>query len=254
MVTCSKCGRDISPVEDRNYCRFCGERLAKESKDESEHATKVAPERSEPADSEPQVPTAMKTPAPWEDLENYGFFDSITRTINKSLFQPRIFFGGITWEGGMVQPVLYAVILNTMGLVAGYLWSALIGGSPLGSLGLTGKSSLLICPMIPFAIFIGVVIKAGLIHLTLMAIGAASRSFEATLRVVCYSSSPELFNVIPIVGGLIGPIWKLYLLFVGLQEAHSISMGKAALAMVLPAVVCCGLPFVGIVGILLASS
>jgi hypothetical protein len=251
MVTCSKCGRDISPVENQNYCQFCGERLPIEGMDESEETTKVAPEGPETVAPEAAPLTDDKAQAPWEDAEGYGFFEGITRTISQSLFQPKSFFAGIAWEGGMLQPILYALILNTIGAVAGYSWSALIGSSSLGSLGLTGKPGVLIGLTLPLAILLGLLIEASLVHLALMIIGAANRGFEATIRVICYSSAPELFNIIPIIGGLISPFWKLYLILVGIQEAHRISMGKAALAMALLAVVCCGLPFVGLVTILL---
>jgi hypothetical protein len=254
MVTCSKCGRDISPVEDQHYCQFCGERLPIEGKDEPGQKTEVAPEQCETVAPETAPLTDNKAPTPWEDTENYGFFDGMTRTISQSLFQPRSFFAGITWEGGMLQPVLYALILNTIGAVAGYSWSALIGSSSLGSLGLTGKPGVLIGLTLPFTILVGLFIEASLIHLALMVIGAANRGFEATVRVICYSSAPELLNVIPIIGGLISPFWKLYLILIGLREGHTITMAKAVLTMALLAVVCCGLPFVGIVALLLAVS
>ncbi len=81
-------------------------------------------------------------------------------------------------------------------------------------------------------------IQAGLIHVVLMMLGSARRDFEATFRVICFSlGSSALIYVIPCVASLIAPIFFLIAVITGIARAHEISGGKAALAVLAPAIV-----------------
>jgi hypothetical protein len=101
--------------------------------------------------------------------------------------------------------------------------------------------------LIPILIFMGLVVAAVLLHVSLFLVGGANEDFEATFRVVCYSAAPDLFGVLPIIGGFIGLIWKIYITVVGVREVHEISTAKSVLAFVLPTLVCCGLVLGGMV-------
>jgi hypothetical protein len=93
----------------------------------------------------------------------------------------------------------------------------------------------------PFFVLVVTVVWAGLLHLSLIIVGGAKEGFEATFRVVCYSSGPELLNLIPAVGGIIGLVWKVYLTLVGLRKIHGITTMRAASAIVIPVLFTCGL-------------
>ena len=73
----------------------------------------------------------------------------------------------------------------------------------------------------------------------LMLVGGADKGFEATARVCSYAQASQLAQVIPFCGGLLSLVWSLILLIVGLSTAHGISRGKAAVAVILPVVLCC---------------
>ena len=48
----------------------------------------------------------------------------------------------------------------------------------------------------------------------------------------------------PLCGGVIGGIWALVIVIIGLAAAHEIPTGKAAAAVLIPIVVCCVLVLV----------
>ena len=57
----------------------------------------------------------------------------------------------------------------------------------------------------------------------LLALGGATRGFEATFRVAAFSQAASIFNIIPGCGGLISLVYTLVLLVIGLSEAHQIT-------------------------------
>jgi len=91
----------------------------------------------------------------------------------------------------------------------------------------------------PIFVIIGVFFQAAILHLMLMLVGGAARGFEATARVCSYAQAAQLAQIIPMCGGLVSAVWSVILLIVGLSTAHGITRGKAALAVILPVVLCC---------------
>ena len=74
---------------------------------------------------------------------------------------------------------------------------------------------------------------AALFHGCLYLVGGASQGYQATFRVVSYSTVPIVFNIVPVLGSL-ASLWSLVLIAVGLRETHKTSTGKAAAAVLIP--------------------
>jgi hypothetical protein len=91
--------------------------------------------------------------------------------------------------------------------------------------------------MIAFSIFVG----SAITHLCLMIVRGNKRGFMATFRTISYSYSARLFDIVPVIGSLIGSIYMLILIIIGVREGHEISTGKAVLAVFLPVIVGIGL-------------
>jgi hypothetical protein len=89
---------------------------------------------------------------------------------------------------------------------------------------------------IPLALLIGAAIQ----HLFLFLLGGAKRGFIATFRVQCYASAPLVLSIAPGCGSVVGGLWALVLAIIGLSAAHGISNGRAASAVLLPVLLCCG--------------
>jgi hypothetical protein len=131
--------------------------------------------------------------------------------------------------------------VKTTGSLVSILWLFSMDHPFLAKLDLSGNMTILVGLMIPVALFLSVVIEAAAVHLSLFLLGNAREEFEATFRVVCYGSGPELLDLIPVIGGWAGIAWKTYLIIVGLREVHRIPTSRAVLAIVLPTLVCFGL-------------
>jgi len=190
----------------------------------------------------------------WEDRERLGIITALSTTVSDVLMRPTRTFSTMRRTGGLVDPLLYFVLLS----------SAMFAVSALYQIAMSRVNPALFTPKFaeaggaafPVILFGSVLISpalyvisaslsSGITHLCLMVLGGANRPFETTFRVVCYAqASATVWNLIPLCGGLIGIIWGAYSIIIGLREAQGISGWKATLALTLPSLVCCGMLFV----------
>jgi hypothetical protein len=192
---------------------------------------------------------------PWERREQIGLVNALVETTKQVIATPSEFFRRMSVRGGIGAPLAYGVIVGYFGILAKAIYDAVfqaVLGSSFASLGsrpefqrfaalMQGGLGLLIQVLLgPVFAVIGIFVAAGVFHLLLMILGGAKRDFEATLRVVSYSEAASLFAIIPFCGAFVGGIYQIVLFIIGLAEAHGISKGLAAAAVLIPiALLCC---------------
>ncbi|MBA2432018.1 MAG: YIP1 family protein [Chthoniobacterales bacterium] len=192
--------------------------------------------------------TPEATGLPWENRDTVGFVNALLATIAMVLTRPTEAFTTMKRDAGLLDPLLYTVILGTIGGVVSFLFSFIggrmgFGGSD-GGLGMVfgaGVGSLMFLIFLPVLVVIGTFIVSGVIHLCLMIVGGAKQSFETTLRVVAYAGgSANVFQLVPVCGGMIAGVYSLVLYCIGVASAHQIDTGRAVMAVLLPLLLCCG--------------
>jgi hypothetical protein len=90
---------------------------------------------------------------------------------------------------------------------------------------------------LPILIAIGLFIMSAIFHISLLIVGAGKRGFEATFRVVAYTSSTQIFGIVPVIGAFIVTIYNLVLWTIGFRESHRTTTGRALIAVLLPMIV-----------------
>jgi hypothetical protein len=191
---------------------------------------------------------------PWDERDRLGLLTALVETTREVLGSPTRFFGAMPVTGGIGSPLLYAVIVGWIGLVAAALYQAVfrsivgpsfgaLGGRPelTAALGFAESWGGFIVQAVLGGLFvvIGVLFAAGVLHLMLLLLGGARRDFEATFRVVSFAQATSVVFLLPFCGQLVGGIWALVLYVIGLAQAHGISNGKAAAAVLLPILLLC---------------
>jgi hypothetical protein len=207
-------------------------------------------------------PAAPRSGLPWDERQTKGLLNALIETLQMVLTRPVAAFTAMKREGGLGEPLLYAIIGGTFGGVFAFTYNfALRSFTSFGNRhdalahlfgGLTWIFLLILTPLF---VVIGMFIASAILHVCLMIVGGAKQSFETTFRVVCFaegSVSPLL--VIPFCGGLIVGIWKVILYCIGLARAHETDTGRAIIAVLLPLVVCCGTVLLLMFGVLGAMS
>jgi hypothetical protein len=229
-------------VEGQKFCPFCGRGL--ETLKEPERPTEPEPRQDSGSPfvgSLRPLSLVRGQYCPWEDQEALGFLRGIGQTLKQTLGSPGEFFRRLPRTGGLLTPLLYALIVKTTGTLVSFVWIFLLDSPLMAKLGLHGNTAVLAGLTVPVVLFLSVVIEAAVLHGSLFVVGGATEDFEATFRVVCYSAGPELINVVPVVGGWISTAWQVYLLVVGLGTVHSIGTGRSVFAVLLPTLICFGL-------------
>ncbi len=205
-----------------------------------------------PMSSDPGPP-APTLGLPWE--EPAAGLGSIFPTVVQFVVRPLDAFSRMSLKVDLVRPIAYFVILALVGAVVSQLWSVVLFDTLAGiARQLAGPQFEKLAPFMhrpgalqlllglvvtPLIALIVLFIWSALVHLTLTLLGGAREGFAATLRVMCYAQTTQLAVVLPFLGGLIGFVWRLILEVVGLSQAHKIDPWKAALAIVIPLLLCC---------------
>ena len=228
MKTCPSCGQ---PVEDTGIgtCPHCGAGLQAEG--------------SVGGEGEGQQP--VRNSVPFEDRSlpfSKRFFD----TIKLAFSNPKALFSGMQTDD-MGTPVLYAVIIGTLGGIIGAGWQLFFG-----SLGTIAERAgfdefalhtgfvLVFMVLSPVFALIGLFISSGIFHVMLLLVGGAQRGFSITLRAVAYGTTPGLLGIVPFCGGIIGGIWSMVLTIMGAMHGQETDGWRAVLAYLLPLIFCCG--------------
>jgi hypothetical protein len=194
-------------------------------------------------------PAAPRSGLPWDHREEHGIFNAFIETLVMVLTKPGEAFTAMKREGGLGEPLIYALIGGCVGGVVSFLFS--LGLQSIGffadrhntfaAIAGTGIGSIVFVVLIPLAIVIGLFIGSAIVHLCLMIVGGANQSFETTFRVLAFThGSTGLLQMVPICGGVIAGVWALVCNCIGLARAHETDTGRAVLAVFLPLIVCCG--------------
>jgi hypothetical protein len=192
--------------------------------------------------------SAPRSGLPWDERQTKGLVNAFIETLQMVLSKPVVAFTAMKREGGLGEPLLYAIIGGTIGGVFAITYNFVLRSfTPFADRHGTfshlfaGLGWIFLLVLTPLFVVIGMFVASAILHVCLMIVGGAKQSFETTFRVICFaegSAGPLL--VIPFCGGLISGIWKIVLYCIGLGRAHETDTGRAVIAVLLPLIVCCG--------------
>jgi hypothetical protein len=196
---------------------------------------------------------------PWDRRAEIGIFNALWETISQSLGQPSKVFTKLPEVPTMAGPYRFYLLLAistgaiSLGLTMVFVKAviALVAATPEVandpqvvmmmarfkeiSLGRMLFALLVVVPLTPF-------VAAGVCHALLALVGGTKRSFSTTFAVTCYvlgAVSP--FQLLLCCGTLVQGIWALISLSSGFAAAHRTEAWRAAVAVTIAFLICCGL-------------
>lgn len=203
----------------------------------------------------------------WDTESKGQWLNAFYLTIKHSIIEPVMFFRAVAAGKGMIRPLVYAIIISLVVFVfaaayqMGFQFLEIapeIAGSIkeaiFPSVIITGPFAVLFMGLVgfifvPVLISIGLLIQSALLHLGLLIVGGAKKSFADTFRTACYSLGPNVFQIIPFIGGMISGVWVIVLNVIGLKVVHETTYPRSAFAVFLPLVLCCGMILLTLVSV-----
>lgn len=196
----------------------------------------------------PQPPPPAGRPGlPWEREGNRSP-GSAFETIRLVLLQPSDAFGMMRRDGGLGDPLLFAVIFGTVGAFFGLLWQnttrtlfGTMADADLAQIAALNSSGFVSFFLAPVFVLVFLALASIIIHVCLMLFGGAPHPLDVTLRVISYSAGATyLLAIIPLCGGILSGVWFLVATSIGIRDAHEVPGGRAVAAVLTPLVlVCC---------------
>lgn len=196
---------------------------------------------------------------PWQVRGRYpSMLTAVLETIKLVLLQPSQAFSNMRVENSLGESLIYVLVLGSIGGIIGQVFQAALQAT-LTAVGAGERAAMfggitftvrvvMALVIVPVGVLIGMFIGAGILHLCLMIVGGANKSFEATFGVAAYCvGSTALFQVVPVCGALVAAIWNIVIEIIGLARAHNTTTGRAAFAVLAPfalVVCCCAMVFV----------
>lgn len=202
-----------------------------------------------PPGSPPPAPPGPD-PIPWEQ-PGVALLSALGETIKLVVASPVQAFQRVPVNSEFVRPLLYAVILGTVTGFVSWMWQSVLGDMtrfmPQGNGDMDMAeydwmrytSSVAFVFLLPVLITVALFIWSALAHLFLMLVGGANRGYLATFKALCYTETSSLASLVPLCGDVLRGIWGIVLAVIGIREVHGTTTGKAALAVLLPAVLFC---------------
>lgn len=198
----------------------------------------------------------LPAPIPWEQ-PGYPAGKGLIETIQLFFMRPHEGYGRMPTTPDLVRPLLYYIGIGWLAMAISQVYDLAfksvfpsMWGDKLSELGFAGGGvfgSVVLIVIAPLVLLVWLFIWTAIVHLFLMMLGGATAGFLTTCRVICYAGTTNLLSLVPVCGGLVGAIWGLVLEIIGLSVAHKTSYGKAALAVLLPLLLCCACVVVGAV-------
>lgn len=240
-ITCPHCNFYKALPEDRvpvgvkwARCPQCGKRFALPAR-----GPVSGPEKAI-ASKTPEDP-AGRRPCAWENRAQLGSWKALYDTTKGVMFSPTDLFGKMMVQGGAKDPLMFGILLGSIGTMFGFFWNFLLMWGSLRSIGEgridpSAMGFIFIALMVfsPLLITLTILITSAIMHILLLITGAGKNRFEATLRVVSYSQATQIWGVVPFVGGLVGNLWFLIVQIIGLREIHETSYWRIFAALIIP--------------------
>lgn len=201
---------------------------------------------------------------PWEAGDTARSPVGALRTISTVLLSPSRAFLDMRRTGGIGDPLLYVVLVGTVGAATGLLWQMLVSGwfdslgMPAEFRGMAASEATLgmMLMLSPLFVVVTTVISAAIYHAMLLMFGGAPQPFETTFRVVCFASgSSYVLQIVPVCGGILAGLWAVVITIIGLRDAHGVTGLRAAAAVLVPVALfclCCALLWSTLIGMALA--
>ena len=235
---CPRCSTSLLSISGR-FCPSCGQAILDE-------------QRCGNAD-------VSAASIPWEQVRDLGFIPAVVRTTAEALFKPAAFFAALAKSRDNGMALLYGLMAGSIGNLIGFVWYNRLFINLFSNLGdeaggLFSPESLLCSPITAMA---GLFVAALYFQLLFMLTRTRRKGIGSTFRILCYSQSASVLQIIPLFGIAAAACWGAWIMIIGFREINGITIRRSILLVLLPllaaAIMCAGMVIVLAIAGLLTS-
>lgn len=162
---------------------------------------------------------------------------AFTNKLSDIIFHPKMFFDDMEMTGGFKEPLMFSFFVflpvTFLGIILYFL------GLP-QMIVFSETNETIGTNQLSFFVFIRIIVwgcslffMSLLYHMGFKIVGGVG-NFEATYKVVAYTSAAYLFNVVPRIGIVAYCFYSLFLIIIGGRVVHKITAGKAFVGTMIP--------------------
>lgn len=178
---------------------------------------------------------------PWPPPDDGPILAAFGAAWKGATFDPGNFFRQTPRDGGTGAALIYFLAIGILLAGATLFWDSMSFFAGTGAQetlaaewGYPTVSPMVRFLLAPGLLLLSLFVSAGVVHVLLLIFDGAAGGFGTTVRVFCYGYSPAIFGVVPILGTLVGSIWSVVVVIIGLREAHQADAWKPVVAVLVP--------------------
>ncbi len=188
-----------------------------------------------------------ENPVEWENPERPSL-SALLATLRRVLLQPKSFFTNLPLTGGLGEPLGFALLVGTTGVLSSFLWQLVLDGDfsetmpavalskQMGNYLHDPKVIVGIFMLTPFIVILGQFFLSVCLFWAARLTGPEDTTFEGVFRLAAYAQAPAVICMIPWGGAFIAGVWNLILLVIGLSKKLGSSTLKAVFTLLLATV------------------
>ena len=173
---------------------------------------------------------------PWEHPERYGIFGSLVQTIARVMFRAPDFFSTIHSQSSALRPATFYALLGLFQTLCLQIWlstfdTSLLANSPGLQEGISQFSAPMTIIMSPFLSVFQLLLFSAFLYLAIRITNPEQADYNLILRIVAYAYAPTILVVVPYIGPLVGLIWFVVNIFIGVKYALRLTWQRTILAL-----------------------
>lgn len=174
---------------------------------------------------------------PWEHPERYGIVGSLFQTIIRVMFRAPEFFSTIHSQSSALRPATFYALLGLFQTLCLQIWLStfdnieVLVNSPDMAEQISQFSTPMTIIMTPFISVFELLLFSAFLYLAIRITNPDQADYNLLLRVIAYAYAPSILSIIPYIGPLIGLIWFIVNIFVGVKFALRLTWQRTILAL-----------------------
>ena len=172
---------------------------------------------------------------PWEHAERYGIFGSMFQTLARVMFRAPEFFSTIHSQSSTLRPTTFYALLGLFQTLCLQIWLSTFDNIDLLGPGVQESVASFSAPMTiimsPFISVFQLLLFTAFLYLAIRITNPEQADYNLLLRVIAYAYAPTILSIVPYIGPLIGLIWFVVNIFVGVKYALRLTWQRTILAL-----------------------